>query len=87
MKRSCNYLSMAFALASIGFGASTASEDYIQPANQFAAALANVSSSPSFVLITAIDGRTNESRTGCILALFLIGAIVREEGLPLAERS
>jgi hypothetical protein len=52
-----------------------------QPAKQFEDALSNNSTSPSYVMITVIDGRTNQARQGCTFANLLIGAIIREKGL------
>src|SRR5262245_18490287 len=67
-----------------------------QSQRDFEAALANDSTSPSFILFTVVDGRTGEEKTGCILAPFLLGAIHIEhhlaysrpamaEGLRIAE--
>jgi hypothetical protein len=54
---------------------------------QFEAALENDSSSPSFILITVVDGRTGETRTGCTLAPFLVEAIILERGLGHSPES
>lgn len=47
----------------------------------YAAAFRNQSTSPSFVLVTVIDGNTGESRPTCLPADFLLGAIHIENGL------
>jgi hypothetical protein len=72
----------------LGCASPTRSEpNYVQPADQFAAALANLGTSPSFVLITAINNSTNGQRTGCIPAPFLIEAILMENGLSWSDES
>jgi hypothetical protein len=54
----------------------------IQDQAHFEAAFANTSTAPSFVLVTIIDDRTGQSRTGCVEANFVVGAIEREADLP-----
>jgi hypothetical protein len=48
---------------------------------QFEWAVKNRSTSPGFVLLTAIDDRTGQSIAGCTEAPFLLGAIARETGV------
>ena len=62
-----------------------AAGDVIQSQRDFEAALADESTSPSFVLVTIVDGRSGEERTGCILAPFLLGAIHLERHLPYSR--
>jgi hypothetical protein len=64
-----------------------AAGDYVQPQDQFIAAIDNHSTARSFILITAIDANTRQSRTGCIPAGFLLGAIIMERGLPRSDQS
>lgn len=58
-----------------------------QSQRQFEAALEIDSSSPFFILITVVDGRTGATRTGCTLAPFLVEAIIRERGLGHSPES
>jgi len=53
----------------------------VQPAASFAAALANRSTSPSYVMIAVAAGFTAEPERICTTAPFLLGAIVREYDL------
>ena len=48
----------------------------------FVAAVGRMSTAPNFVLITAVDARSGHAWTGCIIATMLVGAILRERGLP-----
>ena len=48
----------------------------------FARAIANHSTSPSYVLITVIDDRSGSRQTVCTMAPFLLGAIQRQYRLP-----
>ena len=48
----------------------------------FVAAVGRMSTAPNFVLITALDAGSGHSWTGCIAATMLVGAILRERGLP-----
>ena len=60
----------------------TGQTQFRQDDEQFRAAIAySSSSSPSFVLITVIDGNTGSRTTGCVPAWALIGAIREEKGL------
>jgi hypothetical protein len=51
-----------------------------QPQDKFEAAIRNESSSPSVILLTVVDDRTGQARTGCAMAPFLLGALQRETG-------
>jgi hypothetical protein len=53
----------------------------VQLQDQFEWAINKRSTSPGFVLLTAIDDRTGKSITGCTEAPFLLGAITRETGV------
>ncbi len=57
--------------------------EYVQPLDQFVAAVDNISSAPSFVLITIIDARKNEVRTACVTAPLLLAAIDIERGVKI----
>src|SRR4051795_4804035 len=48
----------------------------------FVAAVGRMSTAPNFVLITAVDAGSGHAWTGCIAATMLVGAILRERGLP-----
>jgi len=56
-----------------------------QSQESYEAAIQNRSTAPSYVLITVIDDTTGSSRTGCITANFLEGAIHFEYDLPFDE--
>lgn len=66
--------------AVLGFTASAEAAG-IQHQDKFATAIRNMSSGPSVVLLTVVDDRTRQSRTGCALVPFLLGAIQREMGV------
>ncbi len=68
------------AVAAIGSTA-VAQQGFVQNRAHFRAALDNTSTSPSFVLITVVDGRSGARRTGCTIAGFLLHAIATEEGI------
>jgi hypothetical protein len=55
----------------------------IQPQDKFEAAVRNTSSASSVILLTVVDDRTGQARTGCAMAPFLLGAITRETGVPV----
>jgi hypothetical protein len=54
----------------------------VQDQAHFESAIRNASTAPSFVLVTIVDDRTGEPRTGCVQAPFLLGAIHMEQDLP-----
>jgi len=58
-----------------------ATAEPVQPAAGFAAAIGNVSASPSYVLVTVVDDTKAATKTGCILSPFLISAIEAQNGL------
>jgi len=66
--------------AVLGFTASAEAAG-IQHQDKFETAIRNMSSGPSIILLTVVDDRTRQSRTGCALAPFLLGAIQREMGV------
>jgi hypothetical protein len=71
------FFSFLLTVFSIGMpGESTA--DPIQSQSDFEIAIRDNSTSPYIVLLTIVDDRTGESRTGCTEAHFLIGAIILE---------
>jgi len=53
-----------------------------QDHEHFTKAIMTQSTSPYVVLITIVDDRTGQSRSGCTSAPFLLGAIHREMNLP-----
>jgi hypothetical protein len=55
----------------------------IQPQDKFETAIRNTSTSPSVILLTVVDDRTGQARSGCALAPFLLGAITRETGVSV----
>lgn len=63
----------------------------VQDQQRFQAAILDHSTAPFFVLVTIVDDRTGQSRTGCLAAPFLLGAIEREldlpSGLDMSDRS
>jgi hypothetical protein len=71
-------------MAAIG-SAAMAQHVFVQNQAQFRAALENTSTSPSFILITVIDGRSGARRTGCTTAGFLLHAIANEDGIDRAD--
>jgi hypothetical protein len=50
--------------------------------DHFQAALQSRSSSPFYVIVTVVDDRNGETRTGCTAADFVAGALHREMNLP-----
>jgi hypothetical protein len=54
--------------------------DEIQPQDKFEAALRDRSTSPFVILLTVVDDRAGKTRTGCVMAPFLLGAIHFETG-------
>ncbi len=67
-------------LTAVG-GNAAAHVGFVQDQAQFRAAVENGSTSPSFVLVTILDGRSGKQRTGCTMAGFLLHAIAMEERL------
>lgn len=70
-------LVMTSALAAESFSGG----QFIQSRASYEAAIPNHSTSPSYVLITVVDARTESARSICTTANLLIGAIHREYGL------
>jgi len=70
-------VAVAVLIASVS--SADAQDGFVQNQSQFRAALENRSNSPSFVLITVIDGRSGARTTGCIPAQDLLGAILKEK--------
>jgi hypothetical protein len=52
----------------------------MQPQDKFETAIRNASTTPSVILLTVVDDRTGQARTGCAPAPLLLGAIARETG-------
>jgi len=50
----------------------------MQSQASFEAAFRTISTSPQYVLMTAVDDKTGQARTFCTLSSFLLGAIDRE---------
>lgn len=71
-------------LAAIGHSA-MAQNVIVQNQAHFRAALEKMSRSPSFILITVVDGRSGARRTGCTMAGFLLHSIAEEEGVDRTE--
>lgn len=71
-------------VAAIG-SAAVAQHVLVQNQANFRAALENTSTSPSFILITIIDGRSGARWTGCTMAGFLLHAIAKEEGIDRTD--
>lgn len=57
------------------------SKPYVQADKQFKAAFDNNSTSPSFVMITVVDGQSGTTKTGCITPATLTHAIEIEREL------
>jgi hypothetical protein len=62
-----------------------AKAEAVQSQADFAAAIRDHSTSPFIILLTVIDDRTGQARTGCSLAPFLVGALRSESGLSNIE--
>jgi hypothetical protein len=71
-------------ILSAGIPEQSAAEAVQSQAN-FAAAIRDDSTSPFIILLTVVDDRTGQARTGCTDAPFLIGAIRIETELNEAE--
>jgi hypothetical protein len=56
-------------------------DEPVQDRAHYEAAFRNHSTAPSFVLVTIVDDRTGQSRTGCVEANFVMGAITFETGV------
>lgn len=78
------FLAVATVFCSLSNGAN-AQARFLQKQTQFRAALENQSTSPSFVLVTVVDGRSRAETTGCVFAPFLLGAIAKEKGITRTE--
>jgi len=63
----------------ISLSTMTLAAEPIQSQNDFGIAIRDRSTSPYIVLVTTVDDRTGESRTGCTEAHFLLGAIILEK--------
>jgi hypothetical protein len=72
---------------SVATGAAAQEIGFIQSHAQFLAAVDNPTSSPSYVLLTVVDGRNGEAKTGCTLAVFLLGAMHLERHLDYSDGS
>jgi hypothetical protein len=66
----------------IGFPVLAEAAD-IQPQDKFEAAIRNRSTASSVILLTVVDDRTGQSRTGCAFASFLLDAIGKETGAAM----
>ena len=76
------------AAASLLVPATTLAENgrpYFQPHEQFVAAVENGSTSPSFVFATIVDGRSGTSKSGCLLAVFILGATHLERHIDYSD--
>ena len=54
------------------------STEFVQDRSHFEDAIRNESLEPFFVLVTIVDDRSGQSRTGCVEGSFLKGAIHRD---------
>jgi hypothetical protein len=59
----------------------------LQDQAQFQAAVRNTSTSPSYILVTIVDDRSGQARTGCVQANFVEGALHRDLHLPYNDIS
>ena len=74
-------LAMASIFASEALGGGV----FMQSPESFEAAIRNLSTSPSYVLVTVVDARTESAQSICTSAPFLVGAIHLEYGLGYDE--
>jgi hypothetical protein len=68
----------------LSLSAAASAREGLQSQRDFEIAIARLSTAPSYVLITAVDARTGAERTGCIVAPFLVGAILQERRMPVS---
>ncbi|WP_277969859.1 hypothetical protein [Sphingomonas echinoides] len=84
--RLTKFWQMAAVASVAAFGsASVAQQGFVQNQAHFRAALDHTSTSPSFILITVVNGSSGARRTGCTMAGFLLHAIATEEGIDRTE--
>ena len=77
----------AFLAAFLTVPATAQDVGIVQPHRQLIAAIDNETTSPSYVLITVVDGRNGTAKTGCTLAVFLLGAMHLERNLDYSQPS
>ena len=76
----------AIALLIVLNAAPGALDPTIQSADSFRAAVDDDSTSPTFVMITVTDSGSRRTKTRCVPAPFLLGALHVEHSLPYDDR-